>query len=394
MRSSSSIDDEEDAAWAEQERKLAEIEQSLNEDNVRRGLLEGDSSDPDANGIANHNDGSDDAGNNKSDNINEPAPNLLENAAVRHRKISLDTIELIQQEANALVEDDDDFYNNDPYAHDSDNSVWSDEWLEMEDEEEPIIERPKQLQLYKTNRKVIVLRGAKGLANFCHELVESVRSHAAQNGNDSNACAIGFDVEYCSLELDIRTTLPALLQLASPSKTGPIGLIWLDKFPDHGRGVLDGSNNNKDYESLTSLLQDASVLKVGVNAESDAKHLARWWGVSESQYAPQFMSGVVDMDALDEDEYIFDEAFVYGMNLSEMVRSVLQRKLPKLKHKPSARDKARKRQGKSTPTSHWRSEELTPRMKEYAAHDAAAAIDVWNALHGFRDKNSVASPKQ
>ena len=73
-------------------------------------------------------------------------------------------------------------------------------------------------------------------------------------GGEGAAAArvLGLDVEFATLENDLRM-LPAMLQLAWP---GQVGLIWLDKLPDHGHGLLQSS------ASLKSILSDPSILKV------------------------------------------------------------------------------------------------------------------------------------
>ena len=75
------------------------------------------------------------------------------------------------------------------------------------------------------------------------------------------------------MEMDIRGNLQAMLQLASPEPNGVVGLIWLDKFPNHGKDMI----NDKGYEEFRSLLNDSSISKVGAGASADARNLAMWW---------------------------------------------------------------------------------------------------------------------
>lgn len=405
----------------EYERKLAEIEQSLleddshlftsgshsdmDEDDVYIGDpfyhsssdsetdSESDGWDNDDDGDADH--GNAPAGTDQTDDVGEkdesPAagssttvPRLLHNAAVRHRKVTLDVIEMIEQELREgyTGEDDDDasiepgFLDTDYYQIES--------FLEQPTELEETTEKASKEKLkkshlvnYKTKRSVVVIQSVEKLDRFCDSLVRSVKEFSAGHGEDPKACAIGFDVEYCTLDLDIRDTLPAMLQLSSPAETGPLGLIWLDKFPNHGRDML----SNDACKPLVSLLADPSILKVGVGVHGDAAHLASWWGITDRQYASHFFGGLVDLEELEDHESLHDKS------LREMTAIVLHRNLPKLKEKKSKRQKDRKRQGRSVPTAHWRRDQLTNRMREYAAHDSASAVDIWRKIQGFDEAN-------
>lgn len=182
-----------------------------------------------------------------------------EHALVRHRRVDLAKIRRIEEslilesaQADMLEEEYDDLLGTDAAKQ--------------------IREKDPNLKQYITSRDVVLLSNEKGLEAFCDKLRSSVNCHAEKWSGDAKAKAIGFDVEYCSLELDIRNTLPAMLQLASPHESGPVGLVWLDKFPDHGRDML----NDGACAPLTSLLADPAVLKVGVGASRDANHLAAW----------------------------------------------------------------------------------------------------------------------
>jgi len=84
------------------------------------------------------------------------------------------------------------------------------------------------------------------------------------------------------------------------------------------------------------------VLKVGVNARTDAQHLATWWGIADCDYVNHYLAGIINL------EEVADE--LDGKSLSEMTELVLQRKLPKLKVEQSTQQRRRKRQGRSVPT--------------------------------------------
>ena len=157
-----------------------------------------------------------------------------------------------------------------------------------------------------------------------------------------------------------------MIQLAAPTRDGPVGLIWLDEFPYHGKTFL---NIPDEYKSLLDVLNDPDILKVGVSASMDAMHLASWWGITDREYVGDFFQGVVDLERQRDTD-------VQDFRLDEMCAHVLRRDLPKRK--------ARKGDEK---ISHWRANELTEKMKEYAAHDASCAIDIWMNMQGFIHDN-------
>jgi 3'-5' exonuclease/La domain len=291
----------------------------------------------------------------------------LDDAFVRHRRVTVDIIETI--ELQQLQEEEQ--YVMDNFVGDDSHLDWGFDGMlgfkDLELLEEPKDDKPKPIE-YTTKREIRVVRDEQDLALLCHDVALSARSIADSCSNDPKACAIGFDVEYCSLELDIRNTLPAMIQLSSPNERGPVGLVWLDKFKNNGRDIL----NSKAYAPLSALLSDSSVLKVGVGATKDAENLARWWNVHDKKDMVHFFSGFVDLESE------FDER-ANGKSLQQMCETVLNRRLSKLK--------GGKRKGSNrrrTPTSHWRADILTAEMKNYAARDAASAIDIWMALHGYK----------
>jgi len=134
---------------------------------------------------------------------------------------------------------------------------------------EPQRQRPQQqrqqlLPVYASASEVVVARTPGQVRALVVQLRRSLAAASAaaasassishKTNNDGGGCApaawprrhhqaLGFDVEYCSLEMDIRNDLPAMLQLAAPG--GPVGLIWLDKLPDRGRGIFTDPEVNE-----------------------------------------------------------------------------------------------------------------------------------------------------
>ena len=227
---------------------------------------------------------------------------------------------------------------------------------------------------YSTERSVHIVKKASQLPAVCKDLDASTRAFAKRMaGNDNNgqdnACAIGMDVEYCTLEFDIRNTLPALIQLSSPDPEGPVVLIWIDKFPDHGKTML----SDADCGPLIELLSDPTLLKVGVGVTKDADHLAKWWDLTKKDKQLVF-GGLAE---------IADETGK-AYSLQELCYSKLGLKLLKMKDLDAKKKRDRKRKGKRVKTSHWRVQGMTPDMRQYAVNDAACSIDVWKEIHGFR----------
>ncbi len=250
--------------------------------------------------------------------------------------------------------------------------------------------------IFKFDGPLKVVDSVAGLNKFCARVLEGLpgslsppSSGAAEPeaaGPLSGRVAIGFDVEYATLEEDLRQ-LPALLTLCSAEAAA---LVRLDRLAEHGRSALAHS------QPLARLLDEPRVLKVGVGARYDAANLLRWF------VSPAAVRGVVDLGALslagladgeDGGEEGSEEAaepsewphelshvasYVEGgayepRSLAEWCDCVLQRSLPKRKHKG-------KKGGKSSKRAHWRAPTLTAQMRRYATDDAAAALEVWNAL--------------
>ena len=276
--------------------------------------------------------------------------------------------ELPQQISNDVISDDTVLFNSYEYALLRPKRI---DYTRLDYDEyyiEQISKPPKQpkkkrlgkstLPKYTSDRKVHVIRSTKQLNAFCNTL------------NSSNETVLGFDVEFCTLEEDLRNSLPAMLSIASSEK---VGLIWLDKFDNNGKNML----SDPECEPLLSLLADSGVQKVGVGVTSDAKRLASWWGVTDTSFTSHYFSNIVDMN------HITDNDKLCNKSLQEMVAEVLQRDLPKLKEKSKQMKKEMRKRGKTQAkfkTSHWRSDELTPEMKQYAADDASGALDIWNEV--------------
>lgn len=297
----------------------------------------------------------------------------LEHALLRHKRV---TFEYLEKLRNPLVIHD---WNDEACIYDGYNDVhygdpfmdeWGNEWNDRDDK--PKQPKRKEMQQYRIDkqRQVVLIQTPEKLKNFCAKLLASVRKNVAAHGNRPQFSAIGFDVEYCSLELDIRGTLPAMLQLAGPGEKAPIGLIWLDKFPNHGRDML----GMETYKPLFDILGNYEILKVGVGASKDVRHLASWWGINDREYTDYYFAGIFDL----EDEGNAGEN--NEKSLAEMCKAVLGKSLPKSKQKLSKKEKKRKKEGRRTPTAHWRRKVITKEMKEYAANDVACSIDIWMKL--------------
>ena len=242
-----------------------------------------------------------------------------------------------------------------------------------EEIEERATARRKQQSLpnYKTDKEVVLIKKPQNLAKLCEELRESIEKTKLKYDTE-DASVLGLDAEYATLEHDIRPGLPAMLQIAAPE--GPVGLIWLDKFPNHGRDIL----NDSTYAPLASLLADSSISKVGVGIDKDAKNLASWWGINDREYVGHFISRLQDLTYVPELASYFpedDDPKAQMTRLSDICAVVLKRDLVKVK--TTKKDKKK---------SHWRAPDLTKMMKSYAAHDAACAVDIWMALKVTKTK--------
>lgn len=263
------------------------------------------------------------------------------NALVRRKGVTLDSIEILERNPEHFVKDD-------------------------SEREERAEARKKQRRLpkYKTDKEIVLVQGPKQLARLCERLRESIQDSVGKYGTE-DASVLALDAEYATLDHDIRPGLPAMLQIAAPD--GPVGLIWLDKFPNHGRDFL----NDGTHAPLASLLADSSILKVGKGVDMDAKNLCAWWGVNDKEYVGHFITRLQDLSHAPELASFLPEDIAEApmTRLSELCAVVLQRDLVKVK--TSKRDKKK---------SHWRAPELLDRMRSYAAHDVTCAVDIWMKL--------------
>jgi hypothetical protein len=269
-------------------------------------------------------------------------------ALVRKRGVTLDHLEIL--EANSEL------YSNEENGDNVDENA-----------------KRKQTRLpkYRTSKKIVVVRDPDQLLVLCEEIRQSIEK-SVSDYNSREASVLGLDVEFATLDLDIRPTLPAMMQLSAPE--GPIGLIWLDKFPEHGRSIL----RDTIYAPLTSLLADPNICKVGASIHTDAKHLAAWWGISDKDYVHHFFSNLHD---LNEIPLLLDCLPTGGdqkAGLVEACAAVLKKDLWKKKTSKTNKNK-----------SHWRAPELTNDMKQYAANDASVAVDVWMALKIYREQSNT-----
>jgi hypothetical protein len=220
-------------------------------------------------------------------------------ALVRHKGVNLRYLDELAQEV--AVENELSLFNDRHGVDDYNELAYSIGYYDVASIDEIELQnpkkgkKPKQIPNYRTKRQVVLIQNAKKLATFCEMLQKSVRQAAAANCHNTQASAVGFDVEYASLEQDIRGTLPAMLQLAGPTAQSQVGLIWLDKFPDHGRNML-----KDEYEPLLNILTDSTILKVGVGASKDANNLAAWWGIDDTDDMKHFASGIIDIEHEDE----------------------------------------------------------------------------------------------
>jgi len=188
----------------------------------------------------------------------------------------------------------------------------------------------------------------RGPADVAVARTEARAAALANAVRESGDAVVGFDVEYATLEGDLRQ-VPALVSLASARG---VALFWLDKLPGRGRRALSVR------APLGALLADRSVAKAGVGASRDAAKLEA------------FGDACVVRASLDLGD---------GDSLADLCRSVLGRDLGKRKTR-RRRDEKR---------SHWRAPDLTAAMRVYAAEDAACARDVHAATVAAADPDAA-----
>lgn len=198
----------------------------------------------------------------------------------------------------------------------------------------------ERLPLFQHKAEVIVARTPQEVENA----VAAVRG----------AGELGFDVEYATLDTDLRL-LPAMLQLATDSR---VALIWLDKLPEHGVQEL------RYDRPLGALLADATVTKVGNGARADATNLEAFAANNNL-----LLRSVIDLDSSNSGRN--------SASLSDLVRSWLSRHLQKRKVDPRTSMRQYKVASKN---AHWRAPKLSDSMRRYAANDALASLLVWKAM--------------
>jgi hypothetical protein len=250
-----------------------------------------------------------------------------------------------------------------------------DYWLEFDDdglqheeiEEAALAPIKKQLPFYKTDRPIKVVRKPTQLSETIAELLQG-----------GNTTTLGMDVEYATLETNIAGNLPAMLQLASETL---IVLIWLDKFPDHGRDVVF-SENQENYKPLLDLLASTEVEKLTVGGRGDTINLAKWWGIllsekissqDEDLLIDQYFGNIVNLvDAYPWQSWGINKT--EQLSLGNLCAFALEREMPK---------KYKKKRMKKL--SHWRAKELTEEMRAYAACDARCLLDIRKAMESKKE---------
>ena len=202
----------------------------------------------------------------------------------------------------------------------------------------------KKLPRYAWKGAVEVARTTKEVA----DLVDRIRA--------TSSGVIGFDIECARLD-ETLIMWPAMVQLATPAV---VGLIWLDKLPDHGRDAL-----NEDAP-LGAFLADASVYKAGVGVQGDAATL-------EGFSRRLIVRGLVDLND-DSDP---------PATLADLAALWLGKAMPKKKF-------FGRKDGKK---AHWRADVLTRDMKRYAVDDAAAPLAIFIAKLSSKGSPQPSSPQ-
>ena len=99
--------------------------------------------------------------------------------------------------------------------------------------------------------------------------------------------------------------------------------------------------------------------------------MAHWWGITDQDFVGHCISGVVDMEG-----DLYDDR-IESKSLQEMCAAILNKDLPKLKERYATAKKQKRKKGHRVKTSHWRRDDLTKDMKEYASNDVSSAIDIY-----------------
>nr|XP_022336092.1 exonuclease 3'-5' domain-containing protein 2-like [Crassostrea virginica] len=179
---------------------------------------------------------------------------------------------------------------------------------------------------YREKKKIHLVETSESWENFCLKLKKQ------------NVKVVGLDCEWIYKGKSIRPV--ALLQLATPQ--GDCGLVRLSKMP-----VIP--------ESLYKIMQDRSILKVGVAVRDDGRKLQKDYGIS--------VQGCVDL------RYVFSRTrgiyHVQQMSLRSLSKEVLNVVLSK--------DVAIR-------CSNWEAETYNEEQIEYAAKDALVGVDIFTHL--------------
>lgn len=207
---------------------------------------------------------------------------------------------------------------------------------------------------FEFNGSVQVCQTYKQAETTLQRLLQELRGKGGGDGAGDGSVAIcGFDVEFCSLESDIRS-LPAMVQFATETRAV---LIWLDKLPMHGKLIFE------EVPSFGELLGDEKILKAGCGSTKDAQRLLEWcsgeWGSGISE-----VKGVVELAGGPK-----------KVGLQDLCSLVLKKSFPKRKH-------TGKKQSKESKKAYWRAPTLTSHMRQYAVDDVAVAVSVWHEQNG------------
>lgn len=193
-------------------------------------------------------------------------------------------------------------------------------------------------------------------------VMKRILREADNADRDGRYFPVGFDIEYASIDKG-GEKLPAVLSLSCRSDNENFAwLIWLDRLDKRGFCIDDLP------PSLMQVMSDPRVLKVGVGASNDAKALASVWtsnmgGGSSTTTIRNFveLSHFIKDKSIDQ----IDSPF----SLENMCARFLNRRLLKIK---SRKENAKK--------SHWRANQMTDLMIDYAADDVAVAWQLYHEL--------------
>ncbi|PIK36013.1 putative exonuclease 3'-5' domain-containing protein 2 [Apostichopus japonicus] len=169
----------------------------------------------------------------------------------------------------------------------------------------------------------------------------SNRKRRAKNSDPRKV--LGMDCEWTTSDHSQKANPVALLQLATPK--GLCVLFRLCKIRGH-----------KELQGLGKILNDRSILKVGVGILSDAKKLAQDYGFSTK--------GCIDLRHLAL-RHLPRGHSVTGGSLAELARVCLNYDLDKLS---------------GIRCSNWDSHDFTPEQVRYAAMDACVGLAIFYEL--------------